>query len=146
MKFIIDHIFLIALVIISGGALLWPALTMRGKRASALEVTQLINRGKTVILDVRDAAEFATGHIRDAKNIPLPELAKRLAELEKMKLRTIVVVCQKGVRSATAAKELEKAGFEDVVSLDGGMAAWQTQGLPTAKIASKPTTNLEKAS
>ena len=133
MKFIIEHIFLLAIVLLSGGALLWPALTMRGKRASPLEVTQLINRGKTTVLDVRDAAEFANGHLRDAKHIPLAELAQRSGELDKVKSRTIVVVCQKGTRSASACKQLAKAGFEDVVSLDGGLAAWQSAGLPLAK-------------
>ncbi|MET3131805.1 rhodanese-related sulfurtransferase [Oxalobacteraceae bacterium GrIS 1.11] len=133
MKFIIDHIFLFGIVVISGGALLWPTLTMRGKRASPLEVTQLINRGKTMVLDVRDAAEFATGHLRDAKNIPLAELGKRTGELDKSKNKTVVLICQKGARSASAAAVLAKAGFEDVVSLDGGLAAWQSAGLPIAK-------------
>ncbi|CDG85667.1 rhodanese-like domain-containing protein [Janthinobacterium agaricidamnosum] len=133
MKFIIDHIFLIGIVVLSGGALLWPALAMRGKRASPLEVTQMINRGKTTVLDVRDAKEFAEGHLRDAKNIPLAELSKRSAELEKSKNKTIIVVCQKGTRSASAVKQLANAGFADAVSLEGGLAAWTTQGLPLAK-------------
>jgi rhodanese-related sulfurtransferase len=132
-KFIIDHIFLLAIVLVSGGALLWPALTVRGKRASALQVTQLINRGKATVLDVRDATEYANGHLPESKNIPLAELGSRIGELAKSKTRTVIVVCQKGVRSASAAKELAKAGFEDVVCLDGGLAAWQTQGLPLAK-------------
>ncbi|HEV7814286.1 MAG TPA: rhodanese-like domain-containing protein [Janthinobacterium sp.] len=133
MKFIIDHIFLIAIVVVSGAALVWPALAVRGKRASALQVTQLINRGKAVVLDVRDAAEYAGGHLPDSKNIPLTELGGRVGELNKSKAKTVVVVCQKGARSASAAKELAKAGFEDVVCLDGGLAAWQTLGLPLAK-------------
>ena len=133
MKFLIDHIFLIGIVVISGGALLWPAITMRGKRASALQATQMINRGKATILDVREATEFAGGHVRDAKNIPLGELKLRVGELEKSKAKTIIVVCQKGARSATAAKQLEKAGFMDVIRLDGGLAAWQTLGLPLAR-------------
>lgn len=133
MKFIIDHIFLIGIVVLSGGALLWPALAMRGKRASVLEVTQLINRGKSTIVDVRSAAEFAGGHLPGAKNIPLAELASRVGELDKMKSKSIVVVCQSGARSARAAGVLAKAGFDDVVNLDGGLAAWQTQGLPLAK-------------
>jgi rhodanese-related sulfurtransferase len=132
-NFFIAHIVLIAIVIVSGGALLWPALTVRGKRASALQVTQMINRGKATVLDVREPNEYANGHLPDAKNIPLAELAGRIGELAKFKARTVIVVCQKGVRSATAAKELAKAGFEDVVCLDGGLAAWQTQGLPLAK-------------
>ncbi|WP_215407544.1 rhodanese-like domain-containing protein [Janthinobacterium sp. JC611] len=130
MKFIIDHIFLFAIVIISGGALLWPLLSMRGKRATVLEVTQLINRGKTIIVDVRSAEEFASGHLPDAKNIPLPELAKRLGELEKFKTRPIVVVCQKGSRSATAVGLLGKAGFAEATSLEGGLDEWKKQGLP----------------
>ena len=133
MKFILDHIFIVAIVVLSGGALLWPALQPRGKRASPLQVTQLINRGKTTIVDVRDAAEFANGHLRDAKNIPLADLAGRIGELDKSKTKTIVVVCQTGARADKAVKQLAAAGFEDVVSLDGGLTAWQAAGLPTAK-------------
>jgi len=132
-KFILEHIFLIAIVLVSGGALLWPVLTQRGKKASALEVTQLINRSKAAIVDVRDAKEYATGHLPEARHIPLGELAKRAGELEKVKSKTIVVVCQKGPRAFGAANILEKAGYTDVVALEGGMTAWQAQGLPVIK-------------
>jgi rhodanese-related sulfurtransferase len=132
-KFILDHIFIVAIVVLSGGALLWPALQPRGKRASPLQATQLINRGKTTILDVRDTAEFANGHLRDAKNIPLADLAGRIGELDKSKTRTIVVVCQSGARADKAVRQLAAAGFDDVVSLDGGLTAWQAAGLPIAK-------------
>jgi rhodanese-related sulfurtransferase len=132
-KFIIDHIFTVALVVLSGGFLLWPALQPRGKRASALQVTQLINRGKTTVVDVRNAEEFAKGHLRDAKNIPLADLAARIGELDKAKARSVVVVCQTGARSDKAVRQLAAAGFGDVVSLDGGLAAWQAAGLPVAK-------------
>lgn len=133
MNFIIDHIFTVALAVLSGGALLWPALQPRGKRASALQVTQLINRGKSTIVDVRTAEEFAKGHLRDAKNIPLADLAARIGELEKSKARSVVVVCQAGARADKAVRQLAAAGFEDVVSLEGGLTAWQAAGLPVAK-------------
>ncbi len=133
MKFIIDHIFTVALVLISGGALLWPALQPRGKRASALQVTQLLNRGKTTIIDVGTPQEFAVGHLRDAKNIPLADLAARIGELEKSKARSVVVVCQSGARADKAVRQLAAAGFNDVVSLDGGLTAWRAAGLPVAK-------------
>lgn len=132
-KFILDHIFLVGIAVLSGGALLWPALTQRGKKATPLEVTQLINRGKATIVDVRDADAFAAGHLRDARNIPLKDLKGRTGELDKLKNRTAVVVCQKGTRAFGAAKILEQAGFTDVVVLDGGIDAWRTQGLPTTK-------------
>ena len=133
MNFIIDHIFTVALVLVSGGALLWPVLQPRGKRASALQVTQLINRGKATIVDVRGADEFAKGHLRDAKNIPLADLAARIGELEKSKSRSVVVVCQTGARADKAARQLAAAGFDDVVSLDGGLTARQAAGLPVTK-------------
>lgn len=133
MNFILDNIFLVAIAAISGIALMLPAFRGSGKRASPTEVTQLINRGKTTILDVRDAAEYAAGHLRDAKHIPLGELSSRIAELDKSKGKTVVVVCQRGSRAERAVRQLTAAGFTDVTTLDGGMAAWQAAGLPLAK-------------
>ncbi|WP_334187759.1 rhodanese-like domain-containing protein [Noviherbaspirillum sp.] len=133
MKFLIDNIWLIALALLSGGALVWPNLQRRGEKVSTLQATQLMNQGKAVIVDVRDTAGFAAGHVRDAKNIPLKELPNRVAELEKFKSKTVIVVCQSGMQSAKATSILKKAGFNEVVSLTGGLSAWQAQGLPVAK-------------
>ncbi|HWJ95801.1 MAG TPA: rhodanese-like domain-containing protein [Telluria sp.] len=133
MKFILDHIFTVAIAVASGLALLWPALQRGGRRATPLQVTQLINRGKTVVLDVRSTDEFAAGHLRDAKNIPLADLGNRIGELDKSKTKTVVVLCQTGVRADKAVRQLAAAGFEDVYSLDGGIAAWQAAGLPVTK-------------
>lgn len=133
MKFIIDNIWLFAVLLLSGGMLLWPHLQTRGRKLTQLEATQRINQGKTVVLDVRNPEEFAAGHIRGAVNIPLQDLPQRLGELEKSRSKTIIVVCQAGVTSAKASAQLDKAGFKDVYSLTGGLAAWQSQGLPVAK-------------
>ncbi len=133
MKFFIDNIFIVALVLLSGGALLVPAVMRRGAKVSLLQATQLMNQGKTLVLDVRTPAEFSAGHVRDAKNIALNELAGKLAELEKYKDKPVIVVCQSGIRSTKALTLLKKAGFNQAVSLDGGMADWQKQGLPSVK-------------
>jgi rhodanese-related sulfurtransferase len=132
-KFILDHIFTVALVVLSGGYLLFAGIGPRGKRASPLEVTQMINRGKTTVVDVRSTEEFAAGHLRDAKHIPLADLASRIGELEKSKSRSVIVVCQSGARADRAVRQLAAAGFNEVVRLDGGIAAWQAAGLPLAK-------------
>jgi rhodanese-related sulfurtransferase len=129
-KFIIDNIFLIGLAVLSGGALLLPFLQQRGNKLSLLQATQLINQNKTIIIDVRDEAQFASGHIREARNIPAKELAKRVGELDKFKTRNVLVVCQTGTQSPKAAATLTKAGFNEVFGLAGGMAAWQAQALP----------------
>lgn len=133
MKFILDNILLVGIVVMSGLALLLPALMPRGKRASATEVVQIINRGKHVIVDIRSPEEFAAGHLRDAKNIPLADFGTRIGELEKFKGKSIVVVCQSGARADKAVRLIQAAGFEDVVALDGGLAAWQAASLPTVK-------------
>jgi rhodanese-related sulfurtransferase len=138
-KFFIDNIFIIAVVVLSGGALLWPLLTQHGKRATPQDVTMLINRSKATIVDVRDAKEFATGSLPDAKNIPLAELGQRIGELDKFKSKSVVVVCQSGARASSAAAKLSKAGFTDVVNLEGGIAAWQKAGLPLAKPSGAPS-------
>lgn len=133
MKFLLDNIWLIGIALVSGGALVWPSLQRGGKKVSLLQATQMINQGKAVIVDVREPAEFAAGHMRDAKNVPLKELSNRAGELDKFKSKTLIVVCQAGTRSAKALGQLKKAGFAEAYSLEGGMAAWQAQGLPVAK-------------
>jgi rhodanese-related sulfurtransferase len=132
-KFLIDNVWIIAIALISGGTLLFPLLQRRGEKVSLLQATQLINQGKVVLVDVRDAEEFAQGSIRDAKNIPLNALAERAGELEKWKAKTVIAFCQTGVRSSKATSFLKKAGYNEVYSLDGGLTAWRTQGLPVVK-------------
>ena len=84
-------------------------------------------------IDVRSAEEFATGRLPNSKNIPLKELESRIKEIEKSKANVVITVCASGVRSSSAVSILNKAGFEKTFSLDGGVAAWQSQGLPTVK-------------
>jgi rhodanese-related sulfurtransferase len=132
-NFLIDNIWLVAVTLLSGGALLWPQLQRRGQKVSVLQATQLINRGKVLVLDVREPAAFANGHLPDAKNIPLKELSNRMGELDKFKAKSVITVCQSGTQSAKAAAQLRKAGFSEAVSLDGGITAWQAQSMPVVK-------------
>jgi sulfur dioxygenase len=84
--------------------------------------------GAPQILDVREAAEFdgPLGHLRDARWIPMGELAARMGELDRA--RPVVAVCRSGTRSAQAALLLSKAGFADVANLAGGMLRWRAGG------------------
>lgn len=133
MKFIIDNLPLFGILLLSGGALAWPHLQRRGSKVSLLQATQMINQGKTLVLDVREANEFAAGHLPDARNIPLKDLPQRIGELDKAKGKNVIVVCQSGARSPKAAVLLNRAGFDTVFSLNGGLAAWRAQGMPIAK-------------
>ncbi|MEY4206928.1 MAG: hypothetical protein RLZZ20_80 [Pseudomonadota bacterium] len=130
MKFLIDNIWLILIALVSGGALAWPALTRGKNTLTTLQAVQLLNKSKVSIIDVRTPDEFKGGHLRHSKNIPVAELDKRIAELDKG--QTVLLVCQTGPRANRAASELRRAGFGEVYVLSGGYAEWQSQGLPTA--------------
>ncbi len=133
MKFFIDNIWLIGLALLSGGMLILPSIQRRGQKVSLLQATQRINQGNVCLLDVREADEFAQGHLPESRNIPMKALGGRIGELDKFKAKTVIAVCQTGVRSASATAQLKKAGFAEVFSLDGGLVAWQAQGLPVVK-------------
>ena len=75
-----------------------------------------------IIIDVREEAEYAFGHIVGSKSIPLGELEKRLIELDKDK--EILVICRTGVRSDLAAQKLAEKGFAKVVNVLPGMNSW----------------------
>ncbi|MCM3721016.1 sulfurtransferase TusA family protein [Solibacillus isronensis] len=76
-----------------------------------------------MILDVREAAEYAFGHIPGAKSIPMGELAQRMNELDQD--QTIYVICRTGTRSDMAAKQLAEAGFTKVYNVLPGMTGYE---------------------
>lgn len=81
-----------------------------------------------VLIDVRTAREFKSGHLPKAKHIALNEIQAKLRQIPKNK--TVIVVCQTGSRSGIAARNLIKAGYEDVINLKGGLSRWQRLGHP----------------
>mgnify|MGYP002776316994 CR=1 FL=1 len=129
-----NNLLLITLGVISGGALLSPFLSRSGAReVNPGEATLLINREDAQVIDVREADEFAGGHLPDARNLPLAKLAERAGEIEKFKGKPVIVCCASGMRSAKACKELTKLGFANVQSLAGGIDAWVGAGYPVKK-------------
>ncbi len=135
MSFVTSNFLLIGLAVISGGMLLWPSLKSGkgGASVTAGEAVLMINRQNALVLDVRDEAEFALGHIGEAKNIPLSALDSRLKELTKFKNKPVIVNCQGGVRSAKASDILRKNEFTQVHNLQGGLNAWIQAKLPIIK-------------
>ena len=135
MDFIQNNILLIAVALASGMMLVWPFLRRGtgGPWASALQATQMINREDALLLDVRDAAEYAKGHILGAKNVPLAELERRAAEFEKHKAKPVIVHCDTGSLANRAVGMLKGRGFASVYNLAGGYRAWQQGGLPVEK-------------
>jgi rhodanese-related sulfurtransferase len=83
------------------------------------------------LVDVREHAEFASGHIPGARLLPLVELQRRAAELDRW--RPVVCVCRSGKRSTQAVEKLAALGFGEVHQLDGGLMAWEQAGLTLEK-------------
>lgn len=93
--------------------------TVRADRAMAL-----VADGATLV-DVREPAEWRSGHASGARHIPLGRLAAEARRLPKD--RPVVVVCASGSRSRVAASQLRSEGFQ-ATSLSGGMTAWRAAG------------------
>jgi rhodanese-related sulfurtransferase len=126
---------LIALALLAAVAFL-PRFVRKLREKPMLAVDTLkqqLDAGDAVLmLDVRSATEFSgeQGHIVGARNIPLDELARRLAELDGFRQRPIRLLCRTDRRSAQAARLLAEAGFADAQVIQGGMTAWRAKGWP----------------
>jgi rhodanese-related sulfurtransferase len=134
-KFIIDNWMLISIAVASGGLLLWPLL--QGVATAGLSpagAVQMINREKAVVVDVCEAAEFAAGHVTGSKNVPLSTLESKLGGVVKNKTVPLILVCQSGARSGRAVQIAKKLGYQQVLSLGGGLAAWKEANLPVEKL------------
>lgn len=134
MAFVTENLFLIVIALVSGGMLLWPAVAGRaaaGVSLDALGATRLINDENPVVVDLRDAAEFAKGHLTNALNIPAAELDGRTAELSAK--RPVLLYCDSGARSGRAASKLKSDGREAVYSLAGGLQGWSGAGMPVVR-------------
>ncbi len=134
-EFVRNNLLLFVVALVSGAMLLWP-LVRRGTGGpwvNPTQATQLINREDALVIDVRDPAEFAAGHVLGAKNLPLARVDSPGADLAKRKDRPVIIYCDGGERAAKAAAALRKQGFTRVANLSGGIGAWQQAGLPVEK-------------
>ncbi|WP_077622969.1 sulfurtransferase TusA family protein [Sediminibacillus massiliensis] len=97
------------------------------KHEHVLDLQELRNKveknEEVFVLDVREPAEYAFGHIPGAINIPLGELEGRLEEVNRDEI--IHVICRTGNRSDLAARNLAEKGFKNVKNIVPGMMEWE---------------------
>lgn len=92
------------------------------KTITTTELETLLKADETInLIDVRETDEYAGGHIKQAKNVPLSEFGEHVEALDRSK--PIHVICAAGGRSMNASAYLDSLGF-DVVNVDGGMMRW----------------------
>lgn len=128
-NFISQNVFLIVLAVVSGGMLLWQAVSRArgGASLGTLEATRLINQGAQV-LDLRGDAEFRAGHLPGSRQVTADNLARVAEGIEAGK--PILVVCTSGMRAGKAVATLKAGGRAEVFNLEGGIEGWKQAGLP----------------
>ena len=98
------------------------------------ELHERIARGEPIrIVDVRTPVEFREIHLPNANNIPLDRLDPGSVESVCGESTTLFLVCRTGSRATKAATSLKRAGFHNVVVLEGGIQAWEQAGLPVRR-------------
>ena len=132
-EFIGNHPILVGAFVFNLAVFIFYERSKAGKAVSPAQATNLINKEDAIIVDIRPKKEWATGHITNAKHIPLSDLDRRMDELTKYKQRPIIVVCNLGQAASAATRKLKAEGFENAVRLSGGMTEWKGQSLPIVK-------------
>ena len=134
MKFIVDNWMLILIAVSSGAMLAWPLIRGTGGGSlTAQGAVQLINRERAVMIDVRDATEYAAGHATGARNVPLDQLEQKLPTTVKNKALPVLLMCASGARAQRALATAKKLGYEQAQVVGGGLKSWKDANLPIEK-------------
>lgn len=110
----------------------WRERAQSAGAVSPQDAVRLMNQG-AALLDVRATEEYAAGHIRGARSLPLERLADSVDTLKRYKDKPIIVYCERGTGAAAAMRQLMQLGFGRVVNLRGGLSAWRAEQLPVAR-------------
>jgi rhodanese-related sulfurtransferase len=86
---------------------------------------------KMILVDVREESEWARGHIPNAIHLGKGIIERDVEKAIPEKGATVVLYCGGGFRSALAAENLQKMGYTNVISMDGGWRDWTQAGFPT---------------
>ena len=133
-QFILNHWQLwLALVILLILVFINEAREQR-KKANDLSpqaVVDKINHDNATVIDLRDKEAFKKGHIIGAVNASLDSFEGN--SMNKYKDKPIVLVCDRGLQSSTTAAKIQAKGFTQVMTLNGGMANWQSAQFPVVK-------------
>lgn len=99
-------------------------------RETTVDALQRDGAALGVLIDVREPAEWAAGHVPGATLLPRGILEGKIEELAPDPDQPLVLYCASGGRSALAAESLQRMGYRRVLSLAGGFTAWQEARLP----------------
>ena len=106
----------------------------RIKETNVPDVKRRIDAGeKLVIVDVREESEWGRGHLPGAVYMGKGVIERDIEQRVPDQNTRLILYCGGGFRSALAAENLQKMGYKNVESMDGGWKGWLDAGLPTEK-------------
>jgi rhodanese-related sulfurtransferase len=106
----------------------------RVKETNVPDVKRRMDGGeKFVLVDVREESEWAKGHLPGAIHLGKGIIERDVEQRVPDSKTKLILYCGGGFRSALVADNLQKMGYSNVESMDGGWKGWQDAGLPTAK-------------
>jgi len=95
---------------------------------------QMKERGEAhILVDTREESEYGAGHVPGSLALSKGIIERDIEVKVPDKSTTLVLYCGGGFRSALAADNLRRMGYENVISLDGGWSAWTAAGLPVER-------------
>lgn len=103
------------------------------KRLSPQEAVMLINRENANVIDLREADSYKNGHIVDSLNLPSSTFDAQIDRLNKFRNKPLILVHTQDSSAAAVVSKLNKAGFNSVFVLAGGLAAWKNANFPLVK-------------
>ncbi len=103
--------------------------------ASEVKTNITADPSKYFVMDIRDAATFAKGHIVGAVNVPFKDILSYFKNNDMSKYTKVYMICFSGQSAAYATGLLRLAGYNNVFSMKFGMAAWHSDFMPTWKNA-----------
>ena len=106
----------------------------RVRKKNVDEVKARMDRGqKFVLIDVREESEFAKDHLPGAIHLSKGVIERDIESRVPDPATPVVLYCGGGFRSALAADNLQKMGYRNVLSMDGGIRGWRQKGFPLAR-------------
>ena len=106
----------------------------RVKETNVAEVKRRMDAGeKFVLVDVREESEWAKGHVPGAIHLGKGIIERDIEQRVPDTRTKLILYCGGGFRSALSADNLQKMGYSNVESMDGGWRGWLDAGLPTQK-------------